>query len=231
MKSEKLTNHLKNLILQEMRRQLCDFDKERELYDLIVKTYKSLFYNNYFQSQEDIDFYLKNQNLFKKKFKYLFPENIGIKIDESLGKAGRYTGHGGGHSHGLCITMDLPQICEFDTDNEFDLNLIKKQDVYEGFRNLFKDYINTYIHNETCCDKYYSFPTGTTVRFYYLYMADNFCRPCTTTSQLKELYPEAYKYYLEVKKRQPEVITSEKKLEDLRKELGYLSKIKKQQKL
>ena len=62
-------------------------------------------------------------------------------------------------------------------------------------------------------------------------MVDNFCRPCTTTKQLEELYPEVYRYYLEVKKRQPEVVTSEKKLEDLRKELGYLSKIKKQQKL
>lgn len=225
MKNEKLTNRLKNQIYQEMRRQLCNREKEHKLSELIEKTYKEIFLKQYFQSQEDIVYYLENPILFKSTFIYLSPEDFDIILDSS--KVRSSSGFGRRRSE-FSVGVELPLICDFEKDSGFGVELIKNQGIYESFRNLYKEYIRTHTYNETCCDEYFI----RTNKNCYFYSIENFCRPCTTTKQLKEQFPEVYhKYYLEIKRWEGKsTLTPEKKIEELRKKLGYLSKIKKQQK-
>lgn len=212
MKSEKLTNYLRRCIISEMKSHICDRNEVCRLGEILSKTYEEMFYKEYFKSQEDTEYYLKNRSLFKNFYKRFTAEDFGIEIKDD-----RY-----GYFN-IGFTLNLPSICDF-SKKDFDLNLIKNQKSYEGFRNLFKKYIYLFIENETCCDKYYTVPQGN-IRYYY-YHDENFCKSCSTTKQLQEQFPEVYKYYLEVRKRYPASISPETKIENLRKELGYLTKIK-----
>lgn len=211
MKSEKLTTYLKDNIIREMRRCLCNLDKESSLRDLLSETYQEIFYKEYFDGEDEISFYNRFPHLFKNFYVRITPLSFNIDVDKLIKENDRSL------NHTFSFSIQIPQL--FKNNENITLELIKKQDMYESFRTLYKEYIKISLHNETCCDKYFSFPQNS--QYGYLFKTENFCRPCTTTSQLRELFPEVYEYYLKIKNINPEE-NKEKKIENLRKELGFL---------
>jgi hypothetical protein len=102
MKSEKLTNYLRRSIISEIKSHICDRSEVCRLGEIICKTYEEMFYKEYFKSQEDTEYYLKNRSLFKSYFKRFTAEDFGIEIKDK-----RY------EYFNTSFSLSLPSICDF----------------------------------------------------------------------------------------------------------------------
>ena len=216
MKSEKLTTHLKDNIIREMKKCLCDLDTEFSLRKLLSDTYQEIFYKEYFNGEDEISFYNRFPHLFKNFSVRITPHSFNIDVNKLIKKNDR------AFNYDFSFSVRVPQL--FKENENITLELIKKQGMYESFRTLYKEYIKISLHNETCCNKYFSFSQNS--QYGYLFRTENFCRPCTTTLQLRELFPEVYEYYLKMKNINPGEKEG-KKIENIRKELGFLTTINK----
>ena len=214
LKSEKLTNDLRNSIYSHFYDKYAGQKKIQELINILVNELRNAYFQEFTGGDKDIIKVIEeNSSLFNTYNFGISPEDFGIKLSEEDLKKLKYDKDD--------IYMWVPNIKPVDLPLDQMFNqILDNQGIREGVTILYQEIIDLIIKKIDMLGKYINYPFSTWRR------SDSFCISCSTTRQLELKYPEVYEVYKELKQGNPTKLetdnSKEKLIENLRSKLGFI---------